>query len=503
MLRAVPPGAREAIALVFVFGLGAALRFHAIGVPTYWTDEFYSLQESNGYEMRASLGTPGVLQEPMPLLTEHAAARPIRELVAAVRTDDSAPLFFAVLHFWRRLVPDREAWTRGLAALFSLAALGLGWLVVRSRFGPGSALAAALLVALSTQQIRYAQEVRGYALATALVTLALLAVDRLERRASWGWAGILGVASLLAVLTHYDTVGALAGLGLYALLVLRGREQRAVLGAFAASLVAFAVTWGPILATHRFGTTTEWILDKAGPGHLSRTLVRLVALPAALLADNDPPRSVWLPAVGLGLWLLLALAFRRPAARIFVAVVVGTALILLATDLWLGTRQLDYPRYALFAGPALAAGIAALSGRRGRVAAFALAALLAFRVPLSYATGRLPWRDVAPVLAAKARPHEPLVVVGRGGSDLNALAVFQALRHYAWAGDRGFVLVETPADAALREALLVRDSAWIVSYKDARLGLLPPFRVLDELDTAPDMPRFWRVSFAVPLAGRP
>jgi hypothetical protein len=202
-----------------------------------------------------------------------------------------------------------------------------------------------------------------------------------------------------------------------------------------------------------------------------------------------------LVALGLALWAALATAARRRDNRLFVAIALGAALLLVCVDLWLGTRQLDYPRYALFGVPALVAALASLPGRAGVFVPCALAILLATRVPHACATERLPWRDFAPVFAAKARPHEPIVVVGQPGRDLNALAVFQALRHYAWAPDRGFVLVEGPADAALRDAVAARETAWVVSYRGARLSMLPPFRVEDELTYAPEMPRFFRVSF--------
>ena len=113
------------------------LRFHAIGAKSYWIDELWCLQQSNGYGPEQLMTTPDGWGGPAVSLTDLSTAGPLRRIVGAVRTDNHPPLYFVLLRLWRETVGEGETRTRALSAPFSLAALGLTAEAVRFRHGAG------------------------------------------------------------------------------------------------------------------------------------------------------------------------------------------------------------------------------------------------------------------------------------------------------------------------------------------------------------------------------
>lgn len=183
-LASLPPPPRWlSVALLALLAIGAIwVRFYHLGRLSLWQDEVASL-------VVARLA-PG-------------------EIWGA---DTHPPLYYLLLHYWRPLVGDDEGWLRLPSALFSLAALPAVWLIGRRIGGPWLALAATAIAAFHPYELRFAQELRMYALlecaaAWALAGFATLLADpagaaRPIGRGTWlPWA-LLGLGTLVALYTH-------------------------------------------------------------------------------------------------------------------------------------------------------------------------------------------------------------------------------------------------------------------------------------------------------------
>ena len=163
-----------------ITGIGFGLRFYAIGVQTVWLDEAFSIW---------------------------LAQQPLVDMWAwLIKIDQHPPLYYSLLHVWLLLFGDGQGAARALSALCSGLAIPLFYAASRYLLDQRAALLAALLLALSSFHIRYAQEVRMYALLTLTVaaTLYLLMVvlfDERARQRQWPWVG-LALAQAATMLTH-------------------------------------------------------------------------------------------------------------------------------------------------------------------------------------------------------------------------------------------------------------------------------------------------------------
>lgn len=477
--------------------MAAVVRFHAIGGPSYWIDEFYSLQTSNGLAVAELVAERGRLREPDRLITQLGARRPVSQVFEALASDNHPPLYFLALRPWRELFGDGEGANRSLSAVASLAALAVWWWAVRTRHGPAAGVAVAALLAVAGPQIRSAQQLRGYSLAMLAIAVAVLAVTRLEAGAApRRWGTTLGAAAFAALMTHYYAAGALAGLGAHVLFGWRGPERRAALAALGGGLLAFLVAWGPMLALQRGAVlgNNQWVMEDA-EGHATRSLARLAALPATVLVDASGRRPQSL-AVGLAGWAtLLALGLIRPGARLYLSVFGGAVALVAAVDLALGSGQLATSRYTSFGTAAAAAALACAGSAAWRLVPSGALAVALAGLPGAYAPLGSPWREFARVVDGVARPHEPVLVVASPSA--NGTWVYQALRHYAWAPARACVfLVGTPR-RALVEAVQARGGAWALSFDPEGFeSPIPGMSVAERIEWAPELPTLFRLQRA-------
>lgn len=168
------------IALSLITLLGFGLRFYAIGAKTVWLDEAFSLW---------------------------LAHQPLVEMWAwLIKIDQHPPLYYSLLHYWILIFGDGQGAARALSALCSGLAIPLFYGVSRYLFPPRAALLATLLLALAPFHIRYAQEVRMYALLTLTATLAfyllmVVLIDERARQQRWPWVA-LALAQTAVMLTH-------------------------------------------------------------------------------------------------------------------------------------------------------------------------------------------------------------------------------------------------------------------------------------------------------------
>lgn len=169
-----------ALGLSLLTLVGFSLRFYAIGAKTIWLDEAFSLW---------------------------LAHQPLAELWAwLIKIDQHPPLYYLLLHYWILIFGDTQGAARALSALCSGLALPLFYGASRYLLSQRAAFLATLLLALSPFHLRYAQEVRMYALLTLTTAAAfyfLLGVlfDKRARQQRWPWVG-LALAQAAVMLTH-------------------------------------------------------------------------------------------------------------------------------------------------------------------------------------------------------------------------------------------------------------------------------------------------------------
>jgi mannosyltransferase len=136
------------------------VRFHLLGAQSFWNDE------GNSYVQ---------------------ATRPLTEIPFHAARDIHPPGYYWLLHLWRIFTGDTEFALRSLSAFASVLTAAFTFALGRRLYGPAAGLAAALLVALNTFQIHYAQEARMYALLALWGAAGMWAlVGLIQRQKEWG-----------------------------------------------------------------------------------------------------------------------------------------------------------------------------------------------------------------------------------------------------------------------------------------------------------------------------
>lgn len=171
------------------------------------------------------------------------------QFVELVRAESgSQVLYYSLLRAWSA-IGHSEVWLRLPSALFAVATLVVCHRLARRLFDRRVALVALALLGVNPFFVFYAQEARGYTLATLLVTAATLAlvsaVESGRRRAWWGYALLASLAAYAHLLSLFVVVA-----HALSLLALRqdDRDRRALLlsGGLGAVLLAplALLVWG-------------------------------------------------------------------------------------------------------------------------------------------------------------------------------------------------------------------------------------------------------------------
>jgi mannosyltransferase len=353
--------ARAAPARVFwiVAGLTAlavVLRFPTLGVQAYHHDEIVT------------------------------ASRILRDgfwhAMEAVGFSESAPpLYYVLAWLWTQFTGTGEFGLRSLSALAGVATVPVAYLLGAELRGRRAGIAAALLVATNPMLVWYSQEARAYSLLVLLTTVAALyfvrALDRGRRRDFTGW----GIASALALATHYFAVFPVA---IEALWLLRRRGRGALPGLWI--VIATGLMLVP-LALHQMSQGhVEWIGEHSlghrvweaavtfttgetgdvigRPEHMLPGIVPLLVIALALLllaargrgADRRAGRRMLtISATTIGIPLFMALAI--PGKDYFLARNVLPALVPLLVGVAVATTMPTARRR----GAALLAALAAYS----------------------------------------------------------------------------------------------------------------------------------------------
>ncbi len=352
--------------------LAAALRFATLGVQSYHHDEIVT------------------------------ASRILRDgfwhAMDAVGFSESAPpLYYALAWLWTQVTGTGEVGLRSVSAAAGVATVPVAYLLGAELSGRRAGLLAAALVAVNPMLLWYSQEARGYSLFVLLTAISLLyfarALDRGRRRDSLGW----GIASALALATHYFAVFPIAAEALW-LLRRRGRERG---GAFPGlwAIAAAALLLAPLVILQSSYKHAEWI-GNTGLGHRlwEAGLTFALGETGDIVAQVEHPLLAVVPGLlavaGLGLILLRGGRRERRASGLLLALAAVTFAVPLAIGLLDPSKDYVLARNLL---PALVPLLVALAigfslpaaRRRGA----ALAALL-----VAYSLGFSVWASVSPAL---------------------------------------------------------------------------------------------------------
>jgi uncharacterized membrane protein len=211
--------------------LAAGLRFATLGVQSYHHDEIVTA-------VRVLHGGFG-------------------DAMNAVNYSESAPpLYYALAWAWAQLVGTGEFGLRALSALAGVATVPVAYLIGAQLRGRRAGVAAAALVAVNPMLLWYSQEARAYALFALLTAVSALyflrSLDRGRRADFVGW----GIASALALATHYFAFFPIAAEALW-LLRRRGRETLAGLWIVVVAGLALA----PLVIHQTSIGHAEWIAE--------------------------------------------------------------------------------------------------------------------------------------------------------------------------------------------------------------------------------------------------
>jgi uncharacterized membrane protein len=368
--------------------LAAGLRFATLGVQAYHHDEIVTVSR--------------ILPSGFP-----------EALDAVGYSESTPPLYYALAWLWAQLAGTSEFGLRSFSALTGVAVVPVAYLIGAELSSRRAGIAAAALVAVNPMLLWYSQEARAYSLLVLLCAISTLyfvrALDGGRKRDFRAW----GIASGLALATHYFAVFLVAGQALW---LLRRQGRRAVSGLWIVALAGLLLA--PLALHQMSGEHANWIANRALGHRLWETgAIFMVGETGEIIARPEAPLSALAPF--LLAVAAIALAFfrgterERRGAGILLVLVAATVAIPVALALLSSGKDYVLARNLI---PALvplliaaAIGVSAAGARRTGIAlgAALFASSLAFCVLASVSPGlqRPDWDDVAAHLGEPSAPR--------------------------------------------------------------------------------------------------
>ena len=379
---AVTPMHHELLLIAAIIYLAAFLRVLSLGEKSFWLDEATSL----------------------------AIARLDWSSFLAIVThrEPGMSLYYAILHFWRRL-GESEAAIRGLSVFPAVATLPVVHLIGKRTAGVAVGLLAALLLALNALDIRYAQEARGYSLLIFLTTLAtFLFIKGIERPSRGLWAGYAATAAL-AIYTHFFAAFVIAA-HLVSLAALRPRDIP--VRALAASLSGIAALVLPLVIAAWDAVRSVPALPAPSLPGLYYTLMAitgaggvwlLVAYALSCLAASPPIGRTWASArASVEAW-----RYGLVVAWLVMPIVLALGISFITPILSARYLVVCLPPLSLLA----AIGLASIRPRWACIGATAVVAALAIHGIVGYFVyfPKEDWRDATRFVMSQGRPGDALL----------------------------------------------------------------------------------------------
>jgi hypothetical protein len=379
---------RPHVILVAALTLAAlALRLAVAGTPSYWVDESFSI-----LIFKSSLG--------------HA-------LSLIPDTESTPPLYYVLGWGWAKIFGTGELGVRSLSAVFGAATVPVGYLAGTRLLDRRTGVIAAALLAFNPFLVWFAQEARAYALMVLLCTVGFhqFLVWLRERRSSAlaGW----GIASALALATHYYAalmIAAELGWMLFAAPYSWWRR----IGLATLPVLATAVALLPLAFAQRDNRLAVPLAEE------SSTVLRTLQVPKQFAVGFDAPHEtlaaiVCLALAAAGAALLLTSRTGAERDRVAPAAVVGGAAVLLPVAL--AAVGFDYisARYEVAALVPLALCVAAgcASPRAARVGLAITVTLCAIWLAIVVADARDPLLQTRADWRGAARAIGPVPAGGR------------------------------------------------------------------------------------------
>ena len=265
--------------------LAAGLRFATLGVQAYHHDEIVTANRVLTGDFWHAMDAVGY-------------------------SESAPPLYYALAWLWTQLTGTAEFGLRSLSALAGVATVPVAYLLGVELRDRRAGIAAAALVAVNPMLLWYSQEARGYSLLVLFSAIATLyfvrALDGGARRDFRGW----GIASALALATHYFAFFPIAFQGLW-LLWRRGRA--AVAGLWIAALAGLLLA--PLVIHQASYGHAEWIGGRTlGHRFWETSVAFAVGEIGDIIARPERPLLALVPLALIGAALLLPFA-RRETAR--------------------------------------------------------------------------------------------------------------------------------------------------------------------------------------------
>jgi len=445
---------------------GTLARLHNLGFDPFWIDEFLTLETINGLgQVHKTLPRNEIIVDP-PMLTSVASAQHWTQIWSMSDGDAHPPLFYFALRAWRDSFGDSETQLRSMSVVFSVVSILLVFVITHAQFGPTPALWAALLMAVASPQIRYAQEARGYAMAQTLLLLAAWGAIRLgATHRTFLWAAVLFFSTLAALMTNYLTAAPLVAVGVWTLLQRRARNRFWISGSLACAALTFVVLWGAMFIKQMHVKDSGAWMPPDAANHVALSFWRFLALPIQLLGRATTPSRIYAAGSVVVFLLPLLLCRRNPRLLLWCLWLACTIVPLTIVDLTSNNTFLSFIRYFLFASPAICILMAAmLAHQKGWMkhvlpACATLYAMLS--VQQAYADRSAAWREIAATIHRQSRPGQVVIFAsdsGGGWEDILYVGCAHQLKRFP-----GPVLLMTrPPHESLMKTLAEGDSVWLV-----------------------------------------
>lgn len=463
---------KEWCILLAILAVGACLRFWKLDAGCVWYDELWHAELSNGVGS-AHLHLPtNLLIDSVPSLTSSGTRKSVPDIWRNMDLVLHPPVYHTLLHFWRAALGDSVVALRSFSAAWSVLAILLTFFAARLTIGTTGALWASAIIALSGAQLGQAQDARGYTLLLCEALVAAILVLRLREKRSLPASIAIGATALLMMLTHYFAFGACAAIALFAIFALPDRRAR--LESSAALLLAggvFVLIWLPTVREQLncVPQTADVFLKDGSPGHLLRTVVRVIEAPARLLADSTeiPRAAVLLAGLVIGGLVAGALA-TDPRLRFWLLWLACPVITLAALDLSRQTLHLDFVRYYLVASPAVAIALASLCSQTSLLkfapVAVTVACVATVWTGFSSRLQNPDPRDLCRYLDEHLTSRDSLLVCSSPAFDgYNGKCVYLYLTQYTRLFPRGMAILTAPAGDELLNSLPAGGDLFLVS----------------------------------------
>jgi len=480
------------VLLAFLLAVGAFIRLDGITQTGLWGDEFQALFLATG-RGDAVLNIPRNVVVNSPPAVGFESAPGISHIWTGLDNTVQPPLYFIVLRLWVDAFGDHDFSIRAMSTLFCLVGILLLFLVIRRISGPWTALLGAAMMTFAPVQLDFSQQARPYTLATFLCVAVAAALIRIEQtgpsplKLLW-----LFFATLAAAMTHYFTLGTIAGCIAYAAFCLPGKQRRYALAAMMLAVLTFALAWGPIF-WHTRGIAGSWLhTNFKSAYHLQSLPLYLLDLPQRLTVENITGLR-WPIMIALAILVYLFPPFKRGKAFFWYCWIVGTIALPFSIDLYSSANSMliGMDKYVLLAAPGIYGLLAAaMCGRL--IATLISFAILIFGLARFQSGPDFAWgstwvledhRAQARFLAHHAKPGDLVILPAAWlvNGDLNEASFdYFIIAHYTGPWKTPVMLLTIPIDGRSRSQLARFHHVWVVgSQQKACADLLSGCPLID------------------------